>query len=84
MISSLPILVITTATEFAARPVANRPAMPIDCRNTFPRAGQRLNLTGFSRSVPDLRGFPRQNTASHQLRGHRQSSLASTPWQLSP
>ena len=43
MISSLPIFVIT-ATELAARPVANRPAMPIDCRNPDARAGQRLNL----------------------------------------
>jgi hypothetical protein len=83
MISSLPIFVIT-ATELAARPVANRPAMPIDCRNTDARAGQRLNLPCFSRSVPNPRGLPHQNSASHQLRGRRQGRLASTPWQLSP
>jgi hypothetical protein len=83
MISSLPIFVIT-ATELAARPVANRPATPIDCRNTGSQAGQQLNLTCFSRSAPDPRGFPRQNSASQQLRGCRQNSLASTPWQLSP
>jgi hypothetical protein len=83
MISSLPIFVVT-ATELAARLVADRPAMPIDCGNADSRTGQRLNLTCFSRSVPDPRGLPRQNSASHQLRGRRQSSLTSTPWQLSP
>jgi hypothetical protein len=83
MISSLPIFVIT-ATKLAARPVANRPAMPIDCRTTDSQAGQQLNLTCFSRSVPDPRGLPRQNSVSQQLRDCRQSSLASTPWQLSP
>jgi len=83
MISSLPIF-IRTAAELAARPVANRPAMLINCRNTDPRAGQQPNLTSFSRSVPDPRGLPCQNSASHQLLGRRQSSLASTPWQLSP
>jgi hypothetical protein len=83
MILSPPIFVITAA-ELAARPVANRPAMPIDCRNTDSRAGQRLNLTCCSRSVRNPRDLPRQNGASHQLRGRRQSSLASTPWQLSP
>ncbi|MFB9265065.1 hypothetical protein ACFFWD_18210 [Bradyrhizobium erythrophlei] len=83
MISSLLIFILTAA-ELAARPVANRPAMPINCRNTDSRAGQQLNLTCFSRSVPDPRGLPCQNSASHQLRGRRQSSLASTPWQLSP
>jgi hypothetical protein len=83
MISSLPIFVIT-ATELAARPVANRPAMPIDCRDTDSQAGQQPNLTCFSRSVPDPQGLPRQNSASQQLRGCRHSSLASTPWQLSP
>jgi hypothetical protein len=75
MISSLPIFIIT-ATELAARPVANQPAMPIDCRNTDSQAGQQLNLTCVSRSVPDPRGLPRQNS---QLRACRQSSLASAP-----
>ncbi|HTY03360.1 MAG TPA: hypothetical protein VMC81_06495 [Rhodocyclaceae bacterium] len=56
MISSLPIFVIT-ATELAARPVANRPAMPIDCRNTDAKAGQRLNLPCFSRLVPNPQVF---------------------------
>jgi hypothetical protein len=83
MISSLPIVVIT-ATELAARPVANRPAMPTHCRTTDSQAGQQLNLICFSRSVPDPRGLLRQNSASPQLRGCRQNSLASTPWQLSP
>jgi hypothetical protein len=83
MISSLSIFILTAA-ELAARPVANRPAMPINCRNTESRAAQRLNLTCFSRSVPDPRGLPCQNSTSHQLRGRRQSSLASTPLQLSP
>ena len=78
MISSVPIFVIIAA-ELAARPVASRPAVLIDCRNTDSRAGQRLNLTLFSRSAPDPRGLPCQNSASHQLRGRRQSSLASTP-----
>jgi len=80
---SPPIFVIT-ATELAARPGANRTAMPIDYRNTDSRAGQRLNLTCCSRSVRNPPDLPRQNGASHQLRGGRQSSLASTPWQLSP
>jgi hypothetical protein len=83
MISSLPIVVIT-ATELAARPVANQPAMPINCRNTDSKADQQLNLTRVSRSVPNPRPLPRQNSPSQQLRGCRQSSLASTPWQLSP
>lgn len=83
MISSLPIVVITT-TKLAARPVANPPAMPIDCRTTDSQAGQQLNLPCLSRSVPDPRGLPRQNSASRPLRGCRQNSLASTPWQLSP
>ncbi len=83
MISSLPIFVIT-ATELAARPVADQPAMPIDWGNADAQPGQQLNLTCFSRSLPDPRGLPRQNSASQQLRGCRQSRLASTPWQLSP
>jgi hypothetical protein len=57
-----PIFEITT-TELAARPVANRSAMPIDCHNTDSRAGQRLNLTCCSRSVPNPRDLPRQNSA---------------------
>jgi hypothetical protein len=83
MISSLPIFVIT-ATELAARAVANRPAVPIDGRNTDSQARQQLNLTCFSRAVPDPRGLARQNSALQQLHGCRQNSLASTPWQLSP
>ena len=83
MISSLPIFIIT-ATELAARPVANRPALPIDCRNAGAQAGQQLNLTCVSRSVPDPRGLPRPNSVSQQLCGCRQSRLPSTPWQLSP
>ncbi|WP_420969491.1 hypothetical protein [Bradyrhizobium sp. B120] len=83
MISSLSIFILTAA-ELAARPAAEQPAVPIDCRNTDPRAGQRLNLICFSRSGPDPRGLPCQNSASHQLRGRRQSSLAATHWQLSP
>jgi len=83
MISSLPIFILTAA-ELAARPAADRPAMPIDCRNTDARAGQQLNLTCFSRSVPDPRALPRQDSASQQLRGRRQCSLASAPLQLSP
>jgi len=41
MISSLPIFILTAA-ELAARPATDRPAMPIDCRNTDARAGQQL------------------------------------------
>jgi len=65
MISSLPIFVIT-ATELAARRVAARMAMPIDCLNTDSKAGQRLTLTHFSRSIPDPRGpsSPKQCLAS--------------------
>jgi hypothetical protein len=83
MISSLQIFVIT-ATEPVAHPVANGPAVPIDCRNTGSQAGQQLILACFSCSVPDKRGLPRQNSASQQLRGRRHSSLTSTLWQLSP
>jgi hypothetical protein len=83
MISSLPIFILTAA-ELAAPPAANRPAMPIDCRNADAQADQQLNLNCFSRSVPDPRGPPRPNGVSQQLRGCRQSRLASTPWQLSP
>jgi hypothetical protein len=83
MTSSLPIFVIP-ATELAARLVADQPAMPIDCRKTNSRAGQRLNLTCFSRSAPDQRGLHRQNSASQQSCGCRQSRLASTPSPLFP
>ena len=53
MISSLPIFILTAA-KLAAPPVANRPAMPIDCRNTDSRAGQRIDLTCFSRLAVQL------------------------------
>lgn len=52
--------------------------------HTDSQAGQQLNLTCFSRSVPDPRGLPRQVNTSQPLRDYRQSSLGSTPWQLSP
>lgn len=57
MISSLPAFV-TTATELPARPVVNRPAMPVGAVIPIPKLA-KLNLICFSRSVPDPRGFPR-------------------------
>ena len=83
MISSQPAFVVT-ATELAAQPVATRAAMPIDCRNTELKSSTTTEPDLFLASVPDPRGLPRQNSASHQLRDRRQSALASTPSQLSP
>ena len=82
MISSLPIFILTAA-KLAAPPVANRPAMPIDCRNTNSRAGQRIDLTCFSRLVVHHSDFdvliPSHSRIGKLSGGTRISMLLGTP-----